>query len=444
MSLEEQVKVRKSLEQLEILRKVRIPEIPPLYEEMRKDSPLVTTSAGLNCPLVDLLSTVVMTGGDDQLKKALGEAGQITLDELTRLSELSIQSVRFSERDIEIIRLLYRDPLLSRAAIGRELNLHRSTVAHRLIRLVWTDAIRNYPLPDWHYFGIARLGFLYNCSKFPEIVEPRHYSRHARIIPTGFDILDNWACPMEEKPKLRDEYLSLQDRGIISDLEIREYKSLERSYSLASFLEKALPLPQIGLEMKRRLEGEGNTKPDQEMVLRQEMTYHHPPSYDAFDVALLQVLRTDFLLGRTRSAVAELLNVSVPTVTRRVERWQDHKIVIPMLRIGLFAGFVRQGPTLLHIELTTEIEMKERLHSLLEFFPVAFLYEVQVGRRKELVCHISVPPEMVDLVLQLPVASGVGKSYRYEILRMPSSEGLFQSFDTSKGMWKPLRQVFAA
>ncbi|MFX0115188.1 MAG: hypothetical protein ACFFB3_11630, partial [Candidatus Hodarchaeota archaeon] len=258
----------------------------------------------------------------------------------------------------------------------------------------------------------------------------------------GFDILDNWACPVEEVPKLRDEYLSLQDRGIISDLEIREYKSLERSYSISSFLDNAPPLPQIGLEMKRRLNGRGNMKIDPEMVLRQEISYTHSPSYDLFDIDLLRVLRTDFLLGRTRSAVAKMLNVSVPTITRRVERWQKEKIVIPMLRIGIFAGFVRQGPILLHIELTTEMKMKERLHSLLEFFPVAFLYEVQVGRRRELICHISVPPELVDLVLQLPQTSGIGKGYRYEILRMPSSEGLFQSFNKSTGTWEPLQQVF--
>ncbi|MFX0116892.1 MAG: hypothetical protein ACFFB3_20255, partial [Candidatus Hodarchaeota archaeon] len=164
---EEQSEIEKAFDQLEALQKARIPDIPPLYEDMRKDSPTIKTSAGLECPLVDLLSTAVMTGGLGKLKDALKDAGQINLEELVSLAELSIQPVSFSERDVDIIRLLYRNPLLTRAAIGRELKLHRSTIAHRLIRLVWTDAIRCYPLPDWHYFGIARLGFLYNCSKFP-------------------------------------------------------------------------------------------------------------------------------------------------------------------------------------------------------------------------------------------------------------------------------------
>ncbi|MHA2369023.1 MAG: hypothetical protein ACXADX_09390 [Candidatus Hodarchaeales archaeon] len=444
MDSEEKKSVEKALNRLDILRKARIPEIPPLYEQMVKDSPLVTTSEGIKRPLVDLLSYVVVTGGVKQLKDALKDAGQVTLDELAQLCELSVQPVRFSERDVEIIQLLYQDPLMSRAQIGKELGLHRSTVAHRLIRLIWTDTIRSYPLPDWHHFGIARLGFLYNCSKLPEIIEPRHYSRYGRILPTtGFDVLDNWSCPMEEIPNLRDEYLSLQDQGAISDLEIREYLGLERSYSLAFLLGKPPSLPHIGLEMKRRLNGRTNYGMNQEMVLRQEMSYHHAPSHDAFDVELLEILRTGFFMDPlTRSKVAEMLNTSVSKVTRRVARWQKDKIVIPMLRIGLVAGLVRQGPILLNIELTADIKMKKRLYSILEFFPMAFLYEVRVGRRKELVCHLSVPPEMVDLVRQLPAAAGVGNGYRYETLRVPSAEGLFKTFNKRTNTWEPLQQVF--
>ncbi|MHA2498974.1 MAG: winged helix-turn-helix transcriptional regulator, partial [Candidatus Hodarchaeales archaeon] len=151
MDSEEKKSVEKALNRLDILRKARIPEIPPLYEQMVKDSPLVTTSEGIKRPLVDLLSYVVVTGGVKQLKDALKDAGQVTLDELAQLCELSVLPVRFSERDVEIIQLLYQDPLMSRAQIGKELGLHRSTVAHRLIRLIWTDTIRSYPLPDWHH-----------------------------------------------------------------------------------------------------------------------------------------------------------------------------------------------------------------------------------------------------------------------------------------------------
>jgi DNA-binding Lrp family transcriptional regulator len=173
------------------------------------------------------------------------------------------------------------------------------------------------------------------------------------------------------------------------------------------------------------------------------MVYHHAPSHDAFDVALLEILRTGFFMDPlTRSKVAEMLGTSVSKVTRRVARWQEEKIVIPMLRVGLSAGLVRQGPTLLNIELTADIKMRSRLYSILEFIPMAFLYEVRVGRRKELVCHFSVPPEMVDLVRQLSTATGVGNAYRYETLRVPSAEGLFKTFNKKTNTWGALQQVF--
>lgn len=73
---------------------------------------------------------------------------------IRRLCELCVQQVELDERDAKIVRLLYQDPLRKRSFIAGELNLHRSTISQRILQLIWRNAIRSYPSPNWLYFGL--------------------------------------------------------------------------------------------------------------------------------------------------------------------------------------------------------------------------------------------------------------------------------------------------
>lgn len=443
MLSEDQKEISKALEQLEILQKAKTAEIPSLYEQWLPASPQVKISTSRLIPLIDLLFLVHLTRGIRELKVSLDEAKELTLSELVRLCELSVQPVKFDKRDVAIIRLLFQDPLRTHSSIAEDLKLHRVTIAQRILRLRWTSAIRSYPLPDWLYFGIAKIGFRYKSLTHPKVIEKRCYSRLAIWeTSSGPTILDNWNCPVGQEQALTNEYLALEAQGQISDLEIRKYLSLEKILSIAHFLKKKPSIPQLGLEMKRRIEGRFDDRSKEFPILRQKITYSHPPDFDEFDLRLLRELWLDFLLSRSRADVAKALGVSAPTVSRRVQEWKTQTIVVPSLQIGFQGVFMRQGPVVVDVGLRIDIEMKNVLDSLLELFPRCFLYEIDINGTKKLECYISTFPEQYPLAFQLPSDLGVGQSFKFDTLTAPSALGLFDTFNTNKMVWEKLGTIF--
>ncbi|MFQ5980409.1 MAG: hypothetical protein ACE5OZ_19915 [Candidatus Heimdallarchaeota archaeon] len=443
MLSEDQKEVEKALKLLEILRNAKTAEIPLLYEQWLLDSPQVEVSHSRSVPLIDLLVFVFLSGGIREFKDSLDEARELTLSELVRLCELSIQPVKFDKRDVAIIRLLFQDPLRTRISIAEDLELHRTTVAQRILRLTWTNAIRSYPLPDWHYFGITKMGFRYKCLAYPEVVEKRCYSRLALWeTSSGPCILDNWNCPVGQEQALTNEYLALEAEGEISDLEIRRQLSLEKILSITHFLKKRPSIPHLGLEMKRRIEGRFNDRSKDFPILRQKIAYSHPPDFSEFDLRLLSELWLDFLLSRSRAEVAKALGVSAPTVSRRVQEWKTQTIVVPSLQIGFQGVFMRQGPIVMDVGLRIDVEMKDVLESLLELFPRCFLYEIDIEGTKKVECYISTFPEMRGLAFQLPSDLGMGQSFKFDTLAAPSALRVFDTYNYDKAVWETLGPIF--
>ncbi|MHA2271179.1 MAG: AsnC family transcriptional regulator [Candidatus Hodarchaeales archaeon] len=442
--MQESDEIQRAKQQLERLQKAKITDFPSLYEQLVVDSPIVKNSLGLFRPLLDLLVDITLTGGFEEFEEGLNEAGELTLEEFVRLCELCIHPSKLDKRDAKIVQILFHDPLRTHTAIAKELKLHRSTVARRILRLSWTDSIRSYPLPDWHYFGITKLGFRYKCLEIPKIDEKRCYSRLALFeTDSGPKILDNWNCPFDQEDILRNEYLSLEREGQISDLEIRQHLGVDKIIAVSHFLEKATSIPQIGLEMKRRLEGRKNEQISKKLnILRQKIEFFHPPDFDNFDILLLQELWPDFLLRRTRAEVAQLLGVSIPTISRRTQNWISKKMVMPSLQFGYKGNIMRQGPTIMDVGLRVDIRKKNQVCDFLAMFPRTFIYELKINGRRILDCYTSLFPETRGLFLQLPSDLGLGTTFRFEYLAQPSAAELFATYDFQQHSWQKLGRIF--
>jgi DNA-binding Lrp family transcriptional regulator len=449
MALKDKKEFGKALEQLKILQKVKITEFPSLYEQWIAESPQIKLSSGLIRPLLDVMVSLVLSGGVNDFKEALSEAGEVTLEELVRLCELSVKQVTFDRRDSQIVQLLFQDPLQTRMAIAEKLSLHRSTIAQRILRLTWTNAIRSYPLPDWQYFGITKVSFRYTPKdRTPKIDEKHCYSRWTLWEDSGLKILDNWNCPVGQEDELSNQYQKMEKQGLIANLETRKQLSLEKMFSMAYFLNTRPSIPQIGLEIKRRLEGRIDGRFSQELpLLQQRIAFTHQPSFDDFDVRLLQELWLDFLLSRSRAEVAQALGVSAPTVSRRIQKWVEEKIVRPSIQFGFQGTYLRQGPAIMDIGLRFALEKREVLYDLLALFPKAFLYEIEIKDKSStgkrfLECIVSVFPEMRGIVFQLPSDLGVGSAFKFEMLSAPSALELFDTFDHDKAAWQKIGTIF--
>lgn len=445
MALKVNHEIGKAKQQLKMLQKAKITDLPSLYEQFVVDSPIVKNSLGLLRPLLDLLVDITLTGGIEEFEEGLNEAGEVTLEEFVRLCELCIHPSKLDKRDAKIVQILFHNPLKTQTAIAKELNLHRSTVARRILKLSWTTAIRSYPLPDWHYFGISKIGFRYKCLEIPQIDEKRCYSRLAIFEEkNGPKILDNWNCPVDQENNLRNEYRSLEREGKISNLEICQHLGIDKIISVSHFLKKATSIPQIGLEMKRRLEGRKDEQISKKLnILRQKVQFFHPPDFDDFDILLLQELWTDFLLRRTRAEVAQILGVSIPTISRRVQNWISEKTVIPSLQFGYRGTIMRQGPAIMDVGLRVDIRMKDLICDFLSLFPRTFIYELKINGKRILDCYTSLFPEMRGLFLLLPSDLGVGITFRWDILSsQPSALELFETYDFQQHSWRELGMIF--
>ncbi|MHA2270577.1 MAG: winged helix-turn-helix transcriptional regulator [Candidatus Hodarchaeales archaeon] len=356
------------------------------------------------------------------LQPSLSEFAVLTQELLKRPWPLS-------RTELEIVRMLHEDPTASAIRIAQATGYHRQTVASYIKRLYFAMKISSYPLVNYHALGLRRLQIWFRGT--PEVpTSPYFYSRLAL---TGNDerrLVDTWSVPVGAESLLLDYYQRLGQTHGIHDLSVRELLSFGKNLSLSTYEESKGWESDPGvvkLLYERALEGQALFLPQplEVMVYGTSQT----PVLDGIDIAIIESLWKDYLLGQTREAAAIRLNISRSSFSRRLQQLEINNVIRPSLWL--------KTENMVQTALSIPVSEAQVVNALMRL-PVVYFYLNEAKESEDLQWFVVVKstPAVADILAKSSEDNKIGlQAFNVQNIEKRSGKRIFQAYDKKTNSW---------
>jgi hypothetical protein len=325
--------------------------------------------------------------------------------------------------------MLHEDPTASAIRIAQATGYHRQTVASYIKRLYFALKISSYPLVNYHALGLRRLQIWFRgTAEVP--TSPYFYSRLAL---TGSDerrLVDTWSVPVGAERLLLDYYQRLCRTYGIHDLSVRELLSFGKNLSLSTYEESKGWESDPGvvkLLYDRALEGQSLFLPQalEVMVYRTSQT----PVLDNIDIAIIDSLWKDYLLGQTREAAAIRLNISRSSFSRRLQFLEANNVIKPSLWL--------KTENMVQTALSIPVSESQVVNALMRL-PVVYFYlsEAKESEDRQWFVVVKSTPAVADILAKSSEDNNIGlQAFNVQNIENRSGNRIFQAYNKETNSW---------